>query len=98
MADGIKWPTKIRVTNISTRDVLVTATRTETAGDVISEVPFTCGATWPVGMSKGDFLTSVGNSIWLKHLIATETADNLANFLADCESLLAAGLEAKEAE
>ena len=99
MAEVVKWEVQIRVTSLSTRDCMATGTRTVTDGEVvISTDSVTCEATWPVGMSKGDFLTGVGNTLWQQYQTKAADAAAVAGLVSDCESLLAAGLDAKELE
>jgi len=95
---SVKWTTKITVTNLSNRDVQVTGTRTETVGEDVAVETIAIGATWKQGVTKGNFLTSVGNTIWESYQAQVARSEDVVEFLTNCETLLAGGLDVKETE
>ena len=98
MADGIKWTVAIRVTSLSTSESRVSATRTETVGEDVTTESFTVAAKWEDGASKADFLTGVFDTIWQVYQTRVVKNATVEAFVADCESLLADALDAKELE
>ena len=95
---AVAWTTKITVTNLSNRDVQVTGTRTEIVGEDVAVETITIGATWEQGVTKGAFLTLVGNTIWESYQAQVARNGEITEFLSGCETLLAGGLDVKETE
>jgi len=98
MALPATWTTKMRVLNLSAREVSVTATRTETIGEEETTHTITIRAKWPEGVSKAAFLAGVRDSIWAVYQTRISKEANVAAIISDCETLLAGGLNDKEVE